>query len=407
MSVMYSNAGDRERANENTRKAFALIDRVTERERLYISSQYYNYVLRDTEKAIEAYQAYARTYPRDIVPHVNLATIYALAGHQEEAVQQNLEAIRLEPGIAIPYGNLVALYSGLDRYDESKAIADRAVSLKLEAPVVHQYLLRAALEHGDQATVQKEVARAKGTNAEYQSLAEQARNADYLGQRRVAKELRLRAAEMAKGKSLSNAAAGYLAADALSSALSGDCATAASEARAAAALVNQDTIPTIGAAAGALGFCGDTAGALKIADAISRQSPSDTLWNQRELPAIRAAIELKRGQPAKAIDLLSPALVYERGSATALAPYLRGLSYLKLHRAGEAASEFQKILAHKGSFFGMNYALSYTGLARSAVLSGDSAKARVAYQDFLGLWKDADPGIPVLREAMDEYAKLK
>ena len=99
--------------------------------------------------------------------------------------------------------------------------------------------------------------------------------------------------------------------------------------------------------------------------------------------------------------------VYERGNGAALAPYLRGLSYLKLHRTSEATVEFQKILAHKGSFFGMNYALSYAGLARSAVLAGDTAKARVAYQDFLGLWKDADPGIPVLREAKDEYAKLK
>ena len=405
MAVMYSNAGERERGIEYTKKAFGLIDRVTEHEKLYIASQYYNVVLRDLDKTIEAYQAYARTYPRDLTPHVNLGIAYWAAGQADKAAEQHLEAIRLEPKVAVSYGDLIADYNSLDKYDEAKAIAEKAFSLKLDSPAIHSTLLRAAYAHGDQPVMQREIQWAKGTDAEYQSLTEQARYADYLGQRKAAKELRMRAVEMATRKGLRAAAAGYLAGDSASSAWAGDCQTATSQAHAAAALVDPGTLPPLASAALALATCGDVAGAQKIADEISRQSPTDTLWNARDLPGIRAAIELKPGQPGKAIDLLKSAVPYERASANV--PYLRGIAYLQLNQGTEAAAEFQKILDHKGQFLGMTYALSYVGLAKSAVLMGASATARKAYEDFLALWKDADPTLPVLVDARKEYAVLK
>ena len=148
----------------------------------------------------------------------------------------------------------------------------------------------------------------------------------------------------------------------------------------------------------ALALCGDADRAEKLAAETSKEFPSGTLWNAVQLPAIRAAIELKRDQPAGAIELLASAAPYERAYPEVV--YLRGLAYLRLHKGVEAAAEFRKILDRKGANWGLLYALSYPGLARAAALSGDTAKARKAYQDFLTLWKNADSDSAILAEAL-------
>src|SRR5262249_39231648 len=147
--------------------------------------------------------------------------------------------------------------------------------------------------------------------------------------------------------------------------------------------------------------------AQKIADEISKQSATDTLWNAVFLPSIRAVIELKRDQPAKAIELLASAAPYERASFGWQTVYLRGLAHLHARHGAEAAAEFRKILDHKGSYWGPFYPLAYVGLARSASLGGDTVKAKKSYQDFLALWKDADPDLSILAEARMEYAALQ
>jgi tetratricopeptide (TPR) repeat protein len=161
-------------------------------------------------------------------------------------------------------------------------------------------------------------------------------------------------------------------------------------------------------------MCGDAAQAEKLAGETSKLFPNGTLWNAVQLPAIRAAVAVKRGQPAKAVELLASASPYERASPEAV--YLRGLAYLGLREGAEAAAEFEKILDHKGAdwgsawqhpFWGQFYSLSYLGLARSSELAGDTAKARAAYQDFFALWKYADSDIPILIAAKSEYAKLQ
>jgi predicted Zn-dependent protease len=186
-------------------------------------------------------------------------------------------------------------------------------------------------------------------------------------------------------------------------ALVGNCEAARSKAR-AAILPVQAPADTLTAAL-PLALCGDTATAQKAADETSKQYPVHTLWNAVFLPSIRAAVELSRNQPDKAVELLQSATPYER--AYPYAVYLRALAYLRAHKGPEATAEFQKILNHKGANWGPYYPLSYVGLARAAGLAGDSARARKAYQDFLALWKDADPDIPILKEAKQEYARLK
>jgi predicted Zn-dependent protease len=135
----------------------------------------------------------------------------------------------------------------------------------------------------------------------------------------------------------------------------------------------------------------------------SRARPKDTLWNGARLPLIRAAIEYRRGHTANAIDILR-SVKYER--AYPFATYLRGLAYLKSQQATEASVEFQTIVDHKGANWGPLYALSYVGLARSTALHGDNSRARKAYEEFLSLWKDADPDVPILTQVHNEYAKL-
>ena len=284
-------------------------------------------------------------------------------------------------------------------------MAEKAFAQKLESPTIHFQLLRMAYIQNDSAAAQKEIQWAAGKPQEYMSLDVQAQNAYYLGQRRKAKELAHSAIDLAKRHDLSAVAAGYLADDASMDSIYGDCDAARAEARAAMALTDQDTLAAIAPAAGALGFCGDTAQAQKIADEISKQSPTDTLWNAVYLPAIQASIELKRDQPVKAIELLAASAPYERASGWETV-YLRGLAHLRARHGAEAAAEFQKLLDLKGTYWGPFYSLAYAGLGRAEVLAGDNAKAKKAYQDFLAVWKDADSDLPILAEARKEYAAL-
>jgi eukaryotic-like serine/threonine-protein kinase len=206
------------------------------------------------------------------------------------------------------------------------------------------------------------------------------------------------AAETALRRGLRDVAAGFEEADARADALSGNCRIA----------------HRLGRPPLALAMCGDTVQAEKLAAETSKLYPNGTLWNAVQLPDIRAAIELQRNQPAKAVELLASASPYERAYPEAV--YLRGLAYLRLHKGAEAAAEFRKILDHKGASWGSDwihpnwglyYSISYLGLARASALAGDTAKARKSYQDFLALWNNADPGIPILQEAKAEYAKLQ
>jgi hypothetical protein len=233
---------------------------------------------------------------------------------------------------------------------------------------------------------------------EYLSFGLQAAYRNVHGQRHESSKLYQRAAQTALHHGLGNVAAEFEEADARADALAGNCRTT----------------HLLGRPALALAMCGDSAQAEKLAAETSKGSPNDTIWNAVQLPEIRAAIALNRDQPAESVELLASASPYER--AYPETTYLRGLAYLRLHKGAEAAAEFQKIVDHKGASWGSTwqhpnwgqyYSLSYLGLARASALAANAAKAAKAYQDFLTLWKDADPGVPILKQAQAEYAKLQ
>jgi serine/threonine protein kinase/tetratricopeptide (TPR) repeat protein len=398
LGVAFNNAGDIERSREYTRKAFGLIDRVSEFERDVITATYYSY---DglSDKAIDANRLGIQSYPRSWGFHNGLSVEYIDLGQFEEGLKEGQEAAALEANVELPYRRQLDAYICLDRLAEADQLAEKLRAQGLGGARIHQRFLEMAYVEGDDAAAGREIQWFAGQSAEYLSFGLQAANQNALGRRRESSNLYRRAAETALRHGLRNAAAEFEEADARADALSGNC----------------QSVRRLGHPALALAMCGDAAQAEKLAGETSKLFPNGTLWNAVHLTAIRAAIALKRDQPAKAVELLASASPYERAYPEAV--YLRGLAYLGLREGAKAAAEFKKILDHKGAnwgsawqhpYWGQFYSLSYLGLARASALAGDPAKAREAYQDFLTLWKDADPDVdvPILKQAKAEYARL-
>ena len=303
----------------------------------------------------------------------------------------------MQPGAEPPWRRLLDAYMCLDRLDEARKVAEGVRKQVLQGARVHQRFLEMAYIKGDQAAVARETQWFAGKPEEYISFGLQAANRNVLGQRRESSKLYKRAAETALRQGLRDVTAGFEEADARADALTGNCRT----------------VRHLGRPPLALAMCGDVALAEKLARETSKLFPNGTVWNAVQLPEIRAAIELQRGQPAKAVELLASASPYERAYPGAV--YLRGLAYLRLRKGAEAAAEFQKILDHKGASWastwqypnwGLYYSISYLGLARGSALAGDTAKATQAFQDFFALWKEADADLLLLAGAQKEYTKM-
>jgi serine/threonine protein kinase/Tfp pilus assembly protein PilF len=397
LGVAYNNAGDMERSREYTQKAFGLIDRVSEFERDLIATTYYSYD-GQSEKAIDANRLGIQNYPRFWGFHNNLSVEYMDLGQFEDGLGEGQEATRLEANVESPYRRQLDAYICLDRLTEAKQLAEKLRAQGLGGARIHQRFLEIAYAENDDAAAAREIQWFAGKSAEYLSFGLQAANQNALGQRRESSKLYHRAAETALRQGLRSAAAEFEEADARADALLGNC----------------QTVRRLGRPALALAICGDAAQAEKLAGETSKLFPNGTVWNAVQLPAIRAAIELQRGQPAKAVELLASASPYERAYPEAV--YLRGLAYLRLRKGEEAAAEFRKIVDHKGASWGstwlypnwgLYYSISYPGLARGSQLAGDTVNAKKAFQDFLALWKNADSDLPIFIAAKSEYAKLR
>ena len=396
LGTAFDQAADAARTRENATKALRLVDKVSEQERVQITSFYY-VAIGELDKAIDVYQLGSRDFPRFWGFHNNLATVYADLGQYEDALNEGLEASRLLPETEPPYRRQLDAYICLNRLPEAKQLAARLRANGPDGPRIHQRFIEIAYIEEDQAAIAKEIQWFAGKPAEYISLGLQAAYRNVHGQRRESHKLFQRAAEAAARQKLNKAASELEEADTQADALAGNCQT-----------VRRLVRPAL-----ALAICGDAASVEKLAADASKLFPNGTLWNAIQLPAIRAALALDR-DPAKSVEHLVSALPYERGNLEAI--YLRGLAYLRLKKGTEAAAEFRKIVDHKGAnwasawrypYWGQFYALSHLGLARSASVKHDTATASKAFQDFFELWKDADPDLPVLQQAKTEYAMLQ
>jgi tetratricopeptide (TPR) repeat protein len=323
-------------------------------------------------------------------------------------LEEHREALRLEPNNGANYLNLGNAYVNLNRLDEAEAVYKKVEERKLWGGSLLVYRYHLAFVKGDTAQMAQLLSAAMGNGVEDDPLlANQADTEGWYGKLKNAHELTRRAMDSAQHNDAKEAAAAYQAAAALREVESGNREQARVEANAAVKLAPNRDVRTV--AALALARAGDTVGAEKLAAELDKTFPLDTQVQRYWLPTIRAGLALERKDPNRAIELLKMVSPIELGASTAiLCPaYLRGEAYLMLHDGNRAAVEFQKFIDHRGLVVNFPWgALARLGLARAYAAQGDTAKARTAYQDFLTLWKDADPDIPILKEAKAEYAKL-
>ena len=326
----YANLGERAPAVDYSKRAFALIDRVSERERLAIAAVYHMRVSGDADEAHAALQLFVQTFPRASIPRSYRGSFYMSTGQFEKAASDFEEMVRLDPGGRIPHMNLAAAYVRLGDFGRAAAVSKAARAQGLDAPGFHELDLAAALMQGDDAAAAREIEWFEGREDEYLSLDLQASKALVLGQRRRASDLLRAAARQTRRRKLegpANALVEAAAADPF-----GDCQV-------------EDTL------IGALRACADIHAALAQAEAASRERPADTLLNEVHLPIRRAAIELRRNRPESAIVLLEAARPFERRYPEAL--YLRGLAYLRMRegRGGgdRVSKDHRRIRARPGA----------------------------------------------------------
>jgi tetratricopeptide (TPR) repeat protein len=356
LAVALTVSGQIALGNEFMRRAFALIDHVSEYERLIISARYYWRVTGELNRAVDTFELTKRSYPRWYGAPNQLGGLYATTGEFEKSLEEYLIALRLAPRVEVAYRNLASVYIHLDRLEEAKQIIERARAQQLNTSRLHQRLLEIAQLQNDEAAVKREIQWYAGKSEEYDAFAVRAVNADALGRRNQAKELYLQAVAEAHRRDVAEAAERFEDANALAQALTGEC----------------KTTRRLGRPALALAFCGDDAQTEKLVAETSQMFPNGTLWKEVHLPAIRAAIDLRRDQPARSIERLTSAVPYER--AYPEVPYLRGLAYRALHKSSEAAAEYRKILDHKGANWGVFCSLAGSAFTGAATASEPSPR---------------------------------
>jgi DNA-binding winged helix-turn-helix (wHTH) protein/tetratricopeptide (TPR) repeat protein len=417
---MYGDIGESVLSAQNTNKAYQLRDHASDQERFFISLTYELQVTGDLEKAEQICDLWVRAYPRASLPHGLLAGgVYPSIGKREESVEEAKIALGIDPDFSIGYSLLAGSYLALGRTAEAEKTLDRASERKLDIPDfnVQRYVI--AFLKDDKTGMEREAAlpREKPGADDWMSNAEAFVSA-YSGHLEEARKMSQRSADLARKAERRDTEALYEADAAMREALFGNVSTA--KQRAADALALSKSRDAEYEAAFALALSGDSSRSQGLTEDLSRRFPEDTIVRFTYVPMIRALVALNHGQPSKAIDLLQTAIPYEGGTpieggsefllgAGSLYPaYVRGLAYLASHQGAEAAGEFEKILDHRGIVLTDPIgALAHMQLGRAYALSGDNPKAKSAYQDFLTLWKEADPDIPILKRAKAEYAKLK
>ncbi len=405
LGTAYYYLGEDSLGDQHTAKAYELRDRVSQREKFYIESHYYYIVTGDLEKARLVFELWERVYPRDAGPHTWLSVVYEQLGLFDKSLEQTLESHRLEV-TGGSYNNLVEAYTNLNRLNEARAIAKEAQAKGFDSPYLRSSIYTIDFLQNDTSGMKEQMDWAVDKHPEEEwMLAAEASAAAYSGQIAKARQLWRRARALAEREGTKDALAGYETDAARREAYVGNFADARE--RAAAALLLSRSREVECSAAPVLAMAGDAVRAQSLADDLARRFPQNTALRFGDMPTIQARIALSRNDPAKAIDFLQDAEPYELGMDRLYPAYVRGEAYLAAHRGSEAAGEFQKILDHRGIVgSALIGALAHLQIGRAYALQGDTAKARAAYTDFLTLWKDADPDIPILKQAKAENAKL-
>ncbi len=408
LSTVYGSLGEWQRSEQYARLAYERQNRVSERERLFITYQFHDRVTGNEEKAASTLELWKTAYPRESRPVNALALIHNRMGRYDRAEEEAKEALRRSPGHPFPISNLAITYRALGRYADAQQTATKAVDAGVETTPTRRSLYQLGLLLGD-GSAAKHLAWAKDRPREFDLVSAQAQVAAYEGRMREASELYRRAADMAVARGLRGTASGYSAQLAWTEALYRD-RDQAGELRIPSLDENDDspgTVPRFRAAA-ALAMNGQTAEALALVTRAETSYPEATFVRTVLGPVTRAVIALRQHKTEDAIEVLKPAVQTEFGTVAGLVPpYLRGEALRQKGSFAQAITEYQKILQHRGvDPFAPVVPLAQLGIARSYAQSGDTAGSRRAYEELFSMWKGADAGFHPLVAARAEYARL-
>jgi serine/threonine protein kinase/tetratricopeptide (TPR) repeat protein len=414
VGIMYSNLGQSDRANEYLTKAYNLRDRASQREKLHITSQYYQNVTGELDKAAETFREWEESYPRDDRAPGNFGALYGIEGRYEPAVEQTQKALRLNPDSVIGYDNLAQFSLALNRFDDARKAYDDAITRKLDDDVLHLVRYVLAFLESDAKMMSEQVAWfADRPEVQNEMLALEAETEGYAGHLNKARELTRRAVDSAMRADNKAGASIWELEGAFREEIFGE--SDARERAIAAMNIAPDSPEAQEFGALVLTGSGDTKRSESLMQELQKRFPFHTMVQSYWLPTIRAQIALVNQQPQQAIGMLQAAVPVElgiplstQGPTCLYSLYMRGEAYLAAGQGSAAAAEFQKLIDHRGITWSCTTgALARLGLGRAYALAGDKTKAHTAYQDFLAPWKDADPDIPILKEAKAEYAKLQ
>jgi len=406
IGVHYGNQQQLELAKEYVQKAYDLRDRVSERERLYITEKYYNYITGEIDKAVETLKTWAKLYPNDFIPHNNLSLNYKILGNYDEALKEGLEAVRLSPNSISAQDNVVASFIGLGRIEEAEQASHEMEKINPDALGAHFNNYFFAFLRRDQAAMDREIQWAKGKPEEAELNATLGATAAYFGKLKQSEDLIKRSVEMFKSQNRQENGAKELLGLASNQLLVGKCQQAKENVKAALSLFRGRNAMA-GAGLVSAG-CNDASQAQTILNELRAKYPTDIVTSM-VAPLIQAEIERSRGNIPEALRLSESVRPYDRGIVIGYTNnYIRGSLYLHQRMGNEAAAEFKKIFENPAiDLFSPVHAMARLCLGRALALTGDTAGARKAYQDFFALWKDADPDLPALVQARKEYEQLK
>jgi len=405
LSGVYANTNQTALAPDLSRRAFALRDRVSERERFFISWRYYRDAAQTWDKALELAQSWTATYPREAFAFNSLGVAYLYLGQYEKTVDPFRQALRLDPKFVPPYSNLAASLMALSRYEEARALLSDATAQGFSGSHRIAYLL--AFIAGDETAMSKHFDASVGIGATNAAYGWRAHVAAYSGRLGTAHDDFRQGIQMASQGGFHEVAAQLSIEDAEAHAIVGDCQNALKEVPAGLAL-NRDNF-SLERANRTFALCDATREVSAVTAELERRYPEATVTNRMSLPVTAAVAAIRRREWTRALEILEPVTPVDRSAWSELWPaYLRGQAQLGLRRPAEAATEFQIVLDRRGEApLSQLYPLAHLGLARAAALGGDATRAREMYDAFLALWRDADATLPLVREARLELANLR
>lgn len=399
--------GESQRESEDLTRGFALRESLPDNEKAFAEARYYLTVTGEIYKGIDALRSWEKLEPKEFPPHNLLGLSYSDLGLYQKATDELQQAAVLFPSDELGYENLAGVLLEQGRYDETENTLRRIPKEEPETPSLHSLEYSLALLRSNQAALDRERTWMAQNADDLFVISTQARIDLLDGRLDSARQRTQHAVSIAHESDLKEAAANALLFLADAQALFGESIAAHKSCFEAMKFESSKSVRV--AAARVMALNGEDREAQQIIDDLVRDHPADTFLNGVDAPVILAASQLRKGQADQALHTLEAVKPYEFGTYAGLLPnYLRAMAFLQLQKANEAVAEFSAVLDHRGvAPMAPLWELSRLGIARAYKLQGDTVKARAAYQNFLTLWKDADPDIPILQQAKAECAKLQ